>query len=81
MHHNVGRQNVFTLSHQSHQNVFTSGLQGRQNVFSSSRQGHPMVVKGSHMTEKNATVITCRQFGSVETSTWQSCLSCSRRLK
>jgi hypothetical protein len=52
-------------------------LQGHQNVITSGLQGHPMVVIGSHMSRKNAQVITCCQFGSPKTSTWQSCLSCS----
>ena len=30
----------------------------------------------SHMSQKNAKVVTCHQFGSPKTSTWQSCLSC-----
>ena len=70
-----GCQSVFTSSHWGSQSVFAIGLQGCQNVVTIGRHGRPKVVKGSH-SRKIAEVITCGQFGSPTTSTWQSCLSC-----
>ena len=76
MSRNRGHQSVFTNSRQGRQNVFTIGLLGRQNDITMCRQLQMKVVKGSQMSQKIPKVVTCCQYGSPKTCTWQSCLSC-----